>query len=197
MEVSGEVAELLIKEGLEVAETAAKLAGSGMKNVAALLAAIARESYQIKGKASAKQLAADPTPATVTPLRAEDLKQFQRLAKDFGLLYFIPQKRGEENTILNVVSNETHAAKLNAIYQAMGYPVPEKKENEGRAAKKAPARAPQEPSFNERGNGLTHSRQMEAIEPGKKPSVRKRLAALEAMVKQARSGAERAKNMER
>ena len=39
MEVSGEVADLMVKEGLQVSETAVKLAGSGIKNVAALLLA--------------------------------------------------------------------------------------------------------------------------------------------------------------
>ena len=46
MEVSGEVADLMVKEGLQVSETAVKLAGSGIKNVAALLLALSRADYK-------------------------------------------------------------------------------------------------------------------------------------------------------
>ena len=39
MDVSGETADLLVKEGVQATETAVKLAGTGLKNVAALLLA--------------------------------------------------------------------------------------------------------------------------------------------------------------
>ena len=40
MEVSGEVADLLVREGLQAAELAARLSGKGIVNAAALLAAM-------------------------------------------------------------------------------------------------------------------------------------------------------------
>lgn len=178
MEVSGEVADLVVKEGLEASEAAVKLAGSGVKNIAALLLAIARDDYKVSGKTSAKRLAKDPNPPVVTPLKQEDLKRFQSLAKDYGLLYFIPRKKGEQNTILNVVSTETYAPKLNAIYQAMGYPIPSQEKQEDTSAKKVTPRVPQGRSSPERGNGSkTQTRTSD------KPSVKGRLAALEAATK--------------
>ena len=42
MDVSGEVADLMVKESLQAGETAVKLAASGFKNVAALLIALAQ-----------------------------------------------------------------------------------------------------------------------------------------------------------
>ena len=42
MDVSAEAADLVVKEGLQATETAVKLAGSGIKNVAALLLALSR-----------------------------------------------------------------------------------------------------------------------------------------------------------
>ena len=50
MEVSGEVADLLVKEGLQVAEAAAKLAGKGAVNAAALLVALLKGNYKTVGK---------------------------------------------------------------------------------------------------------------------------------------------------
>lgn len=195
MEVSGEVADLVVKESIEATAELAKLAGSGIKNVTALLAAAAKEDYKTAGKASIKRLAKDPAPPTVTPLKKEDLKRFQALAKSYGLLYCIPKKRGEDGGILNVVSTETYAAKLNAIYQAMGYDLPGK---EDAPAKKAKARAPRENSSTGRGNGSTPSRTREATDTqARKPSVKKKLAALEAMARQGADAPARAKQHER
>ena len=179
MEVSGEVADLVVKEGLEATEQAAKLAANGMKNIAALLLAIAREDYKVSGKTSAKRLAKDPNAPTVTPLEKKDLQRFRTLAKQYGVLYFIPKKKGTEPEVYNVVSTETYAAKLNAIYQALGYPVPVKESQEEATSKKAPSRTQPEKSSKERGNGLKAQTRTDE----EKPSVRGRLAALQAASK--------------
>lgn len=192
MEVSGEVADLVVKESIEAGAELAKLAGSGIKNVTALLAAAAKENYKTVGQTSVKRLAKDPARPTVTPLKKEDLKQFQALAKSYGLLYCIPKRRGEDSDILNVVSTETYAAKLNAIYQAMGYDLPDK---EDAPAKKAKARVPRESSFTGRGNGSTPSRTREPTD--RKPSVKKKLAALDAMARQSADSPARVKQRER
>jgi len=50
MEVSGEVADLLVREGLQVAEAALKLSGKGAVNAAALVTALIKENYRVVGK---------------------------------------------------------------------------------------------------------------------------------------------------
>ena len=50
MDVSAETADLVVKESLQATESAAKLLGSGVKNVAALLLAIAKDNYKVVGK---------------------------------------------------------------------------------------------------------------------------------------------------
>ncbi len=198
MDVSGEVADLVVKESIEATAELAKLAGSGAKNVTALLLALAREDYKVSGRTTAKRLAKDPAPPTVTPLKKGDLKRFRSLAKTYGILYVIPKRRGQDSEILNVVSTETYAAKLNAIYQELGYALPSQENKGDPAAKKAQARAQRESSFIERGNGSIPSPTRKATEqPEKKPSVKRRLAALEAMSKQGSAGPERAKERQR
>ena len=59
MDVSAEAADLVVKEGLQATETAVKLAGSGIKNVAALLLALSKQDYKVIGQASAARLARD------------------------------------------------------------------------------------------------------------------------------------------
>ena len=44
MNTSGETAELVVKEGIQITESAVKLAGLGAKNLGALLIAIAKDT---------------------------------------------------------------------------------------------------------------------------------------------------------
>lgn len=46
MDVSGEVADLMLKESIEATEKTVRLTASGIKNVAALLIALARSSLR-------------------------------------------------------------------------------------------------------------------------------------------------------
>lgn len=175
MDVSAEAADVVVKESVQLAEGAAKLAGVGLKNVAALLAALAKDNYKVVGQTTAKRLARDPSPAVVIAVKKEDRETFQKLAKSFGILYFFAQKKGSDSEIINVVSTQNYAAQLNAIMEQMGYPVPEKAK-EDTTSKKAGSRAPQGKSSPEHGIGSTPSPTIAEGATEKKPSAKKRLA---------------------
>lgn len=176
MDVSGETADLLIKEGVQAAEGAIKLAGVGLKNVAALLIAISQQNYKVVGKTTSKRLARDPAPAEVVHIKKDDIPAFQKLAKQYGVLYFLVHRKDSESNITNVVSTVNYAPQLNAILEELGYPIPGK-QKDGEPAKKAAPRTPQERSSPERENG---SNQRAGTSTPEKPSVRGRLAALQA-----------------
>jgi hypothetical protein len=116
-------------------------------------------------------------------LKIEDKGKFQKLARSFGLLYFIPRKKGDISPALNVVSNEANAAKLNAVFQAMGYPLPAREKQE-EPAKKAIPRAPQERSSPGRGSGSKQTMEKSMD----KPSVKNRLEALRTASEGVKSG---------
>lgn len=179
MDVSAEAADLVVKEGIQATESAVKLAGSAMKNVAALLLALQRQDNKVIGKTTAKRLARDPAPAEVIPLKKEDMRQFKKLAKEYGILYFFAQKKGNESGFINVVSNQNYAAQLNAVMIALGYPIPQQT-REDEPPKKAKAPAPQERPSPERGSGLNPS-PMTGPDIEMKESVRARLEGLRAM----------------
>lgn len=187
MDVSAEAADLVVKEGIQATESAVKLAGSALKNVAALLLALKRQDTKVVGQTNAKRLARDPAPAVVIPLKREDMGQFKKLAKEYGILYFIAQKRGSTEGYVNVVSNQNYAAQLNAVMEAMAYPIPEKAKGE-EAPKKAASRTQPEKSSPERGNGSTPSPTASAATEGvpaeMRESVRARLEGLKAMSEQ-------------
>lgn len=156
MDVSAEAADLVVRESIQAAEATVKLSIEGMKNVAALLLAIAKQDFKVVGETTSKRLARESAPAVVIPIKAEDKAKFQKLAKDFGVLYFIAQKKGNDSGILNVVSNQNYAAQLNAVMEQMGYPIPERAKGD-ESPKKATSRAPQEKSSPEHGSGLKAS----------------------------------------
>ena len=187
MDVSAEAADLVVKEGIQATESAVKLAGSALKNVAALLLALKRQDNKVVGQTNAKRLARDPAPAVVIPLKREDMGQFKKLAKEYGILYFIAQKKGSTAGYVNVVSNQNYAAQLNAVMEAMAYPIPEKAKGE-EAPKKAASRTQPEKSSPERGNGSTPSPTASAatedVPAEMRESVRARLEGLKAMSKQ-------------
>lgn len=190
MDVSAEAADVVVREGLQATEAAAKLTGEALKNVAALLIAIAKQDMKVVGETSSKRLARDPAPAVVIPVKSEDTAKFQKLAKEFGVLYFIAQKKRNDTGIVNVVSNQNYAAQLNAVMEQMNYPIPQKAQEED-AAKKANPRAPQEKFSNERGNGLNPSPTTEAsIENS---PTKNRLAYLSKMARQANAAQDKIK----
>ena len=191
MDVSAEAADVVVRESLQATEAAAKLTLEGVKNVAALLLAIAKQDMKVVGQTTAKRLARDPAPAVVIPIKAEDKAKFQKLAKEFGVLYFFAQKKGNDNGMLNVVSNENYAALLNAIMQQLGYPIPQKEQEED-AQKKAKSRAPQKKSSPERGSGLKASpTAAAAVEPDS--PTKKKLEQLQRLAAQSRPGPEKSK----
>ncbi len=188
MDVSAEAADVVVRESLQATEAAAKLTLEGMKNVAALLLAIAKQDMKVVGETTAKRIAKDSAPAVVIPIKAEDRAKFQKLAKEFGVLYFIAQKKGNDSGILNVVSNQNYAAQLNAVMEQLGYPIPQKEQEE--EPKKAKSRAPQKKSSPERGNGLNPSQT--AAESVDSPT-KKKLDQLQRLAAQSRPGQEKSK----
>lgn len=191
MDVSAEAADVVVREGLQATEAAAKLTLEGMKNVAALLLALAKQDMKVVGETTAKRLARDPAPAVVIPIKAEDKAKFQKLAKEFGVLYFIAQKKGKDSEILNVVSNQNYAAQLNAVMEQMGYPIPQQVKEDD-TPKKAKSRAPQKKSSPERGSGLNPSPTSAAAVEQDSPT-RKKLEQLQRLAAQSRTAPEKAK----
>ena len=177
MEVSGEVADLLVKEGLEAAKIATELSAKGLVNAAALLAAMVKQNYKVVGKVGIERLMKENAESVIIPIKAVDFEKFQKIAKQFGVLYAAVKSEVKENGVLHIISNVNYSAQLNAVMEAMDYAVPEVK-REDQASKKAKSRAPQEKSSDERGTGLN------SMTGHEKPSTRRKLAELDAVAKQ-------------
>ena len=182
MDVSGETADLLIREGVQATEGALKLTGACLKNVTALLIAISRQDHKVVGKTSSKRLARDPAPAEVVQIRKEDIPRFKKLAKRYGILYFFVHKKGNEHGVTNIVSNQKYAARLNAAMEELGYPVP-RQTQENTPKKAVPCTQP-ERSSKERGSGSNQR----AGTANERSSVKGRLETLRAASESMKDG---------
>ena len=187
MNTSGETAELVVKEGIQITESAVKLAGLGAKNLAALLIAIAKDNPKLSGKTGLKRLIQDGEELTIFSVKQEDLKGFQMESKRYGVLFYPVINKVEKTGTVEIMAKAKDAKQINRIFERMGYPAPVRED----AAKKASARAPSENSSKERGSGARISTEMASE---KKPSVRAKMLELkkvsEQMVRQAKTIAE-------
>lgn len=186
MEVSGEAADLVMKEGVQISEEAIKLLARGAKNLAALLYALAKDQKKLYGKVNMNRLLSEQRPIEVLPLRTEDFDEFKRRAKKVGLLFStILDKKGEE-PYLEILTNIDHLSQANYILEQMGY---QPRQLEDAQPKKAQTPARPEPSLQKQRSGLTQG--TTSINSEEKQPVRGRLAALRAAAERTRSEPQR------
>ena len=104
MEVSGEVADLLVKEGLEAARIATELSAKGLVHAAALLAAMVKQNYKVVGKVGIEKLMKETNAESVIiPIKAADYEKFQKIAKQFGVLYAAVKHESKETGVMHIV----------------------------------------------------------------------------------------------
>ena len=181
MEVSGEAADLVMKEGVQISEEAIKLLARGAKNLAALLNALAKDQKKLYGKVNMNRLLSEQRPIEVLPLRTEDFDEFKRRAKKVGLLFStILDKKGDA-PYLEILTNIDHLSQANYILEQMGY---QPKQLEDVQPKKEQTPARPEPSLQKQRSGLTQGMTLTSNE--EKQPVRGRLAALRAAAERTR-----------
>ena len=186
MAVSGEAADLVMKEGVQISEEAIKLLARGAKNLAALLYALAKDQKKLYGKVNMNRLLSEQRPIEVLPLRTEDFDEFKRRAKKVGLLFStILDKKGDA-PYLEILTNIDHLSQANYILEQMGY---QPRQLEDAQPKKAQTPARPEPSLQKQRSGLTQGTTLTSNE--EKQPVRGRLAALRAAAERTKSEPQR------
>ena len=173
MSTNGETADLMVREGIQITESALKLAGLGAKNLAALLIALANDNQKLAGKTNLKRLIQDGEELTIFSVK----QGFQMEAKRYGVLFYPIVNKVEKTGTVEIMAKARDAKQINRIFERMGYPAPVKEDT---AAKKENARAPSENSSKERGTGARASTEPAAEKADARPSVRSRLMALQA-----------------
>lgn len=181
MDNSGEVADLMVKESIQLTEAAVKMLAAGSKNLAAFLLALSQNNKKLYGKANMARLLQTGRELKTFHIKESDLEDFRAYAKKNVLFSVIKDTRFTSG-IVDLVTNVDYVPLVNHYLEQRGYPAPAQKQEE--APKKAAPRVRPEHSSPQRGSGSTarqtRSTDTRTTETTEKPSVKSRLEALRA-----------------
>ena len=166
MNMGGDAAERLVRDSLMITEEAVKLAGLGAKNLAALLVALAKEEEKTHGPTRLTRLLRSGEELKLLPIKSEDLRQFRRLAKEYGILFCPIKNKSLDNGLNDILFPASAAASINRVLEHLGYPVPREKAVE---VKKEAARGRSGSASQTRGHGSDSNARTTTTE---RPSVR-------------------------
>ncbi len=190
MDVSGEVADLMVKESIQITEESVKLLAAGAKNLTAFLLALAQDNKKLSGKTNMARLLREGKELKVFSIRESDLTDFKSFAKK-NVLYSVVKDKGAGNGMVNLITNVDYVSQVNHFMESRGYAAPARAQEDDTPKKDAP-RAQQDSSSPQRGNGSTPSQNRRRTMPtaaagttrttptSDKPSVKGRLAAIKA-----------------
>ena len=117
MNTSSDAAEQLVRISLNTVEVAAKITGSGAKNVAVMLYAIMKDQKQTKGKTRLNNMLKSGQPLKIYAVRDEDLQKFCTEAKKYGVLYCVLKDKNAEDGMTDIMVREFDSAKINRIFE--------------------------------------------------------------------------------
>lgn len=88
----------------------------------------------------------------LVPIQSKDVKEFQQHAKQYGVLYAIIKDKNSNGEKVDIMFKAEDVAKLNRIYEQMGYAIPKQLTQK---RKNAETRRPQENALPTRGDSHT------------------------------------------
>lgn len=162
----GEAADQMVREALQVTEVAIKLSALGIKNALALSLAYAKENPKVKGKTSLDRLLREGKELKIIALQSKDVGQFKELAKQYGVLFAVIKDKAQ-NEKVDVMFKAEDVAKLNRIYEQLGYAIP----------KVTTADRKKDPTRRQSGDSLL-TRGKNPLDIAPRPSVRATIMAL-------------------
>lgn len=119
MNSSGDAAESIVRMSLQGIEVAAKITGSGAKNVSAMIYTIMKDNTKTKGKTTLTNMLKSGKPSKVFSLREDELKKFTDEAKRYGVLYCVLAKKNQKSPdgLVDIMVREEDASKVNRIVE--------------------------------------------------------------------------------
>ena len=196
MNTSGEVADLMAKEAIQMTESAVKLTALGVKNLAAIVMALANDDGKTEGIAKLKQMLKTGKQLCIMQIKETDLKKFNAEAKNYGIMYRPVADKTNDNGLCDIIAFHDDIPRLNYIMEKLGYSATEQ-DIEPEAPEQTeipPDKSKDEPSKNrqpraERKNENPHgnksilSEDTAKTDNATKPSVRKKIEDIKADLK--------------
>lgn len=119
MNTSGEAAEQVIRMSLEGIEVVLKIAGTGAKNIAAMIYAALKntDKNKIKGRARLVSMLKSGKELTLFSVKNEDLKKFASEAKRYGIVYHPMRNTKDKDGFIDVMVYSADAPRINRIVE--------------------------------------------------------------------------------
>ena len=212
MNTSGEVADLMAREAIQMTESAVKLTALGVKNLAAIVMALANDDGKTEGIAKLKQMLKTGKQLCIMQIKESDLKNFNSEAKKYGIMYRPVADKTNNSGLCDIIAFQDDVPRLNYIMEKLGYSAPEQeiepeapeaeqtksdteKVDKEKSEKNRPTRA-ERTSENPHGNKFTSLEDTAKTDNAIKPSVRKKVEDIKAdMEKKKKSAPEKKKTI--
>lgn len=212
MNTSGEVADLMAREAIQMTESAVKLTALGVKNLAAIVMALANDDGKTEGIAKLKQMLKTGKQLCIMQIKESDLKNFNSEAKKYGIMYRPVADKTNNSGLCDIIAFQDDVPRLNYIMEKLGYSAPEQeiepeapeaeqtksdteKADKEKSEKNRPTRA-ERTSENPHGNKFTSLEDTAKTDNAIKPSVRKKVEDIKAdMEKKKKSAPEKEKTI--
>lgn len=152
MNNGGEAADQMVRDAMQFTEVAIKLSALGIKNMLSLTLAFAKENPKMRGQTHLGRLLRENKELLLVPIQSKDVKEFQQHAKQYGVLYAIIKDKNSNGEKVDIMFKAEDVAKLNRIYEQMGYAIPKQLTQK---RKNAETRRPQENALPTRGDSHT------------------------------------------
>ncbi len=117
MNMAGDAAEQVIRMSLSGVELAAKITGTGAKELATMLYAIMKDQKKTKGKARLSAMLRSEKPLKVFAVKDSELQTFCREAKKYGVLYCVLKDRDANDGLSDIMVRAEDAPKINRIFE--------------------------------------------------------------------------------
>ena len=119
MNTSSDAAEQIVRMSLEGFQVTAKIAGSGAKDIAALLVAIMKDKHKTAGKTNLTNMLKSGKELKVFSVKADEFKRFTEEAKRYGVLYSALVSRHNKNFdgMVDIMVRAEDASKINRIVE--------------------------------------------------------------------------------
>lgn len=119
MDVSGDVADLMVKESIQLTEASIKLLAAGSKNLAALLWALAKDNKKLVGKTGMARLLREGKELKVFRIKESDLAEFRAFAKKNVLFAAVKDSRATDGMV-DLVTNVDFVSQVNLFMERGG-----------------------------------------------------------------------------
>ena len=150
MSYSGDAAEQVVRIGMEGAEMAVRLAGSGAKQLAILLYAILKDQHKTRGKIRLTNMLRSGRELKVFAVQDKDLRLFCTEAKKYGVLYTVLKDRDANDGLTDIMVRAEDASKINRIFERYKLTTVEMGSVKSQTERKEPKRTKQKESKQEK-----------------------------------------------